>query len=281
MPRQLRQSSMSRGLGVTELVKAAAPGAGANFTRAVPGDYWERCLALTFQLVTSAAAGTRLPVINYMDGDGFVFNQVPLSGGIGPGLTVTTYADLATVTPVQQPVSQQTEGSVTSPAAGATIASLTLPAGDWQLAWQVMVDINGAVADDDNFGLFSGAVQLVGSESGHAPGVPYPQEPVEVSLGAAGGTVAVKAIALGTVTAVYVAQLAAVPLSQAGLQATMPDFLMRSGWQLGVTVAGIQAGDQISAVALLLERFPSDTAAGRPRIDVWELIEDAMRRQAG
>ena len=262
IPNETRQSSLSHGLGLTQLLKPVQPAAGANFTRAVPGEFFERYLALAFQLVTAVAAGNRSLAINYLDGDGFIFNQTPVALAIPPSTTMNVYADLVATTPVQQPVTQQASGSVLNPAAGGTIVTLTLPPGDWQLAWEVEIEGTTSATDDNNLAIFQGATQLAPSENGHVVGQPYTQETLEVNAGPAGATITVKATVLATVGATYLAQIVATPLSQLGVQAVIPDVLFRSGWQLQVAVGNIQAGDQISGIGLLTERYPSDTAVG-------------------
>lgn len=97
-------------------------------------------------------------------------------------------------------------GQVTSPAAGATIVSLAgLPAGDYSITWQVELSGTLAAADANNFQLLNGASVLLASDNLAVAGV-YPQPGVVVTV-PAGGTVSIQAIALGTVGAVYRAQL--------------------------------------------------------------------------
>lgn len=121
----------------------------------------------------------------------------------------------------------QAEGTVTGPAAGATIAQVVLSQGLWLISWTVGFGSGAVAAADTN------NMQLTGQTGGPLtaliPAVAnteVPQPQVEFT-GAA--TVAVKAIALATATAVYEAQIVATPVTagfarifdgaqQAGLQ---------------------------------------------------------------
>lgn len=102
--------------------------------------------------------------------------------------------------------STTTEGSVTSPAAGATITSQALAAGTYTVSWSVQLSGTLAAADANNFGLYNGAT-LVATSLNTATAGTYPQPTVTVVIPGGGATLAIKAIALGTVGAVYTAQL--------------------------------------------------------------------------
>lgn len=267
IPRELRGSNLGYGLGATRIVKLPSPAAAAGFTHTIPADNWERLLSLAFNLVTSAAAGTRTLAIVFQDGDGNTFNLTPISNEVGPGQNIIAYADLASVTQVAVPASHQTEGSATSPAAGATIASLVLPSGGWTLTWIVQVSGTVGAPEINNFQLFNGATLLDTSVNGNAVGVPYQQLASEVQIPVGGATVAVKNNVLATVGAVYAAQLVATPANLPAAQVQVPDFLMHSGWAWGIQLGNPQAGDQLSAILALMERFPSDLAGGYQRPD--------------
>lgn len=108
------------------------------------------------------------------------------------------------------------EATVTGPAAGATIASLVLPAGTWSISWTVGFGSGAVAAADTN------NMQLTGPASALTAVIPavanteVPQPPVVLTT--AGVTVAVKAIALGTATAVYEAQIVATPVANSALR---------------------------------------------------------------
>lgn len=272
---QLRPAASGRGRGWQELRKPANPAPGGGFTFANDGTYWRRLISLAATIATSATAGTRTLGIAYQDGDGFTYNFVPLSNEIGPSQTLTAYGDLATVTPVQVPESHQGEGSVTSPGAAATITSFSLPAGGWTLNWTIELAGTPAAGDANNFQLTLGAVQELVSINPGAVAGPLQQNGVQVQVPAGGATVAVKSIAAGTAGAIYTAQLVALPANLIQLQVTLPDFIVKSGWQIVLQLGSPQAGDQISGLGLLFENYPSsdyDALEGDPADRLAELI---------
>ena len=267
IPRELRLSNLGYGAGVTKLFKLPQPAAAASFVRTIPADWWERILSLAFTLVTSGVAGTRTLAVVFQDQDGNIFNLTPISNEIGPNLNVTAYADLASVTPVAVPASHQAEGQQTSPAAGTTIVSLVLPSGGWTLNWLVQVSGTVGAPEQDNFALVSAGTQLDVSINGIVAGQPYQQQAAQVQIPVGGATVLVRNVALATVGAVYAAQLVATPANVPAAQVQLPDFLMHTGWAWGIQLGGAQAGDQLSNLLLLAERFPSDLAGGYQPVD--------------
>lgn len=104
------------------------------------------------------------------------------------------------------------EGSVTSPAALATIATTpVLPAGTYQLNW--LVSLGGTVGAGD-----ANNMRITGPSGGPFvalfPGAAgqYPQQPLEVTL-TAPTAIIVQAIAVGTVASVYGAEITATPVT--------------------------------------------------------------------
>lgn len=64
-------------------------------------------------------------------------------------------------------------------------------------------------------------------------------------------------------------------LANAGLSiVSMPELLLRSGWQFQMNGVGIQAGDLFSDMRLIVQRFPSNVASGDY---IHELREHWMR----
>lgn len=101
---------------------------------------------------------------------------------------------------------QENAGQVTSPAAGATIVSVTgLPAGDYSVSWTVELAGTLGAADANNFQLLNGASVIFASDNQAVAGI-YSQPGVVITA-PANGTVSIQAIALATVGAVYRAQL--------------------------------------------------------------------------
>lgn len=103
-------------------------------------------------------------------------------------------------------VSSDAEARVVAPAAGATIVSIAgLAAGDYQVTWSVELDGAAAAGDENNFQLMNGAAAVLRSDNPGAAGN-YPQPGVVVTV-AAGGTLSVQAVGIGTAAVGYSAQL--------------------------------------------------------------------------
>jgi hypothetical protein len=108
--------------------------------------------------------------------------------------------------------SQDVESSVAAPGAGATIATLALPQGEWSISWQVSVSGTVAAAEINNLQLEQNAVTLMKSVNGNTVGQPYSQSPVTVSIPLGGQNVTVNAVAAGTAGSTYTAQIVASPI---------------------------------------------------------------------
>lgn len=110
---------------------------------------------------------------------------------------------------------QYNENSVTSPAAGATIVSLSgIPAGTY--AVEVVTELTGtpAAADANNFRLTPSSGNVQNLLNTGAVGE-FSQEEIQVTLGAS-GTLTITAIAIGTVGAIYSATISITPVGQIG-----------------------------------------------------------------
>lgn len=258
--------------GNTYLVKPTSPAAGAGFTYKVDSAWYERIIAITFGFAASAAAANREVVLNYQDADAFTFTQVPALSLVIASQTVSAFGDLEGITPVTSAESASNYGTVTSPAAGANIVQVTgLPPGSYQVAWTV--ELGGTITagtDNDNFKLASGGVQLARSVNPAVAGQ-YPQLPYDIDL-LSSVAIAVQALALATVGAIYSATLTITPLSAAGAQLLLPDMLLKPSWQLVISVTNIQAGDQLSAIGIMTERYPSNWADGSLEADLEQLL---------
>lgn len=109
-------------------------------------------------------------------------------------------------------VTAENEGRVVAPAAGATITSVTgLVAGDYLVSWTVQLDGAAAAADENNFQLMNGAALVDKSVNPPTAGE-FPQLSAIVTV-AAGGTISVQAIGIGTAAVGYTAQLTAALLA--------------------------------------------------------------------
>lgn len=104
------------------------------------------------------------------------------------------------------------EGSVTSPAAGAQIAgTVVLAAGTYNVDWTVGLAGTLAAADANNFQLRNAVTGVLVSANLAVAG-DYPQQPIQLVVAQA-TTVNVIAIALGTVGAIYTAQITVTPVT--------------------------------------------------------------------
>ena len=153
--------------GWQELIKPPSPAFGANFTRVVPVETYERVVALRYQLATSAVVGNRFPQIRFADQDGSDFLR---SAGAG-----------------------------TIVASASVLPSLV---------------VNGA--------------GNVGGTTGDTFG-------------------------------------------------TLPDLLLPPLYSISIAVAGIDAGDQISNIRMIIQRIPADVASG----DRYYEVLEAWRAMAG
>ncbi len=114
------------------------------------------------------------------------------------------------------------EGSVISPAAGATIVTLAgLAAGTYLVNWEVELSGTLAAADANNFQITRPSLAAVGSVNLAVAGV-YPQAPLEITV-PSGGFISILAIGLATVGAVYSAQLTLTPVATPNTVAELQD----------------------------------------------------------
>lgn len=261
------------GRGFTELLPLAQPAAGAALTRKVPFNTWERLRAVAFTYTASANITGRQPVIRYLSPDAQVIVETPMGAQVGPSGVVNCFAWPGAPASAPAGLSIEGDASVTSPALGATIASITLPQGTWTINTGVRTSGTVAAIDSNNMQL-NGPLPLPMVLDVPSGGSNLSQQnavTVEVPVG--GSTISVTAIAAGTVGAIYTAQITATPGEATSGYAPLPDLLLRAGWSVQLTAIGIQAADQISAAFLLADRFPSGYASGAD----WEDDEEQAR----
>jgi len=259
--------------GIGQLLIGTNPAAGANYTRQVPGDYWERILSLAFTLTTSATAAARTLAMNFLDGDGHIWNQTAIAFGVTQSNTYAAYGDLAQVSPIAGGTGLSSEGSVTSPGATATITSVALPAGTYQVS--AVVNLAGTVTqgtDNNNIKLNNGGLTLYANlDNTIAAGEQY-FGPYEIEIPSSGGSVLAQTIGAATTGAIYSVSLTATPtVYQTSFQ--FPDFVLQPGWQVQIAVGNIQAADQLSGIYLNLERYSSDYANGGYELEQDERIQ--------
>lgn len=268
---------MSRPVGLRRgsayRVKPANPAAGGGFTYTVGAGYWERIAALTFTLATSAAAPDRSAVLNYLDGDGSLVNQTLMIPLLGPSQTWIASADLSGSSGQPGAAGLSATGTAGSPAAGATIASIAAPAGDFTVSWLISLGGTVAAADTNNFGVFVGAVQVAQSVNPGSSFTSIAQQPVNIQVPPGGATVAIKAIGAGTAGSNYNAELTLGWTANNTSYPELPDLILKPLDQAQIAVAGIQAADQLSAIVLTTERYPSNWADGSLEQDLEQLLE--------
>lgn len=257
--------------GNTYLDTPAQPAAGANYLHKVDNAWWERVVSLYFTFVAAAGGNPRQVLINLLNADGVLFNTTPAVVSVQAGETWNVSADLAGTPGAPAGDSIGAAGTVTSPAAGATITSAPIGQGVWTVSWNVSLSGTVGAPEVNNFKITTTGVNWGNSDNPGAVGGPWIQSPVQVISPAGGTTVAVKTSVLGTTGAVYDAAFSAVPVGAVTTYPQLPNIVLKSSWQLQVQVAGIQAGDQISNIALLVERYPSNWADGSLRFDYEQL----------
>lgn len=76
------------GRGYQKAIQSTNPAAGANFTHNVPGDSWERLIALAFTLTTDSNAANRIVTVNYGDPQGNTYT----ADGAAVAVTASTTA---------------------------------------------------------------------------------------------------------------------------------------------------------------------------------------------
>lgn len=104
-------------------------------------------------------------------------------------------------------------GSVAAPAAGATIASISLGNGLYQVAWNLELAGAAGAADIDNVGLYVGAT-LVAQSVNLGVAADYPQAIAAISVSGGPLTLTAKAIGAATAGTTYTVNLEIMPLTQ-------------------------------------------------------------------
>lgn len=244
------------------------PAAGAGFTHKVDSAWWERLVSLYFTFAATGGTVPREVAINLSNGDGTVFNSTPAIVQAQPGETWNVSADLSGTYAGPGGTSEGAAGTVTSPAAGATIASVTVGPGLWTMNWNVSLSGTVGAPEQNNFKAVITGVNLGNSDNPASVGGPWSQAPVQFEAPAGGTTAAIKTSVLATTGAVYDGAFTVAPVAAATTYPQLPDITLKSGWSWGVTITGVQAGDQLSGIIALCERYPSNWADG-------SLAEDA------
>jgi hypothetical protein len=115
------------------------------------------------------------------------------------------------------PSDSQASGTVNTPAAGATIASLALANGTYAVEWSVELEGTPGVGDIDNFELLINATNLGVSKNLGVVGV-YPQPNAQAFVTFGPLTLAVKAVGAATAGAIYSATIVVTQINNASGQ---------------------------------------------------------------
>jgi len=259
---QVLTAPISGGKGIYELLPYPNPAAGSGLSRTIPGDYWERMIAVSFNFVASATSARRSLAFQFQNGDGVPFLSVPIIAEVNTSQSISVFGYRGALPYATWDASQSYYGTATSPGAATTIVSAgTYPPGLYQIEWTVELQgTTTAGTDNDNFKLVAGGTTVEQSVNGFAVGA-YPQQNTFVDLSVA-GTITVANINAGTSGAVYSSNITVIPQTTQNTNFVIPDITIQSGWIAAVVGNQLQAGDQISTVNFLLERYASDYANG-------------------
>lgn len=238
------------------------PAAGGGFTWTVPSDWWVRILTLGFTLTADATAQARGVNITYADADGTTLDTNPAIALALAGQAIPVIGDMQIPAAAPANASQFQYGTVTSPGAGAGIASIaSLTPGLYLVSWQV--ELSGTLTagtDNDNFRIVTAATTYARSVN-LAVAATYAQQPIYVWV-ASGGSLNLQANAAATVGAVYAGSITATLVQPSPVQAMLPDITLKSGSTLSLAAVNFHSGDQLSAITFTAERFPSNWADG-------------------
>jgi hypothetical protein len=228
--------------GWTAPLAIPTPAAGATVAaRKVPGETWERVLVARATLTTDATVGLRLPRFEVLDQGGATIYGQTLSGGIGPSSTavVSVAKDGATGRPYVPGGATNAPGN---PAPGAEVA-LTVPAGV------------SAALDAVTFKLVTSATVATRTPTLIIDDGVNVMWQLQAAAGQAAGS-----------TVIYQyggnSELA---LRNGVLTEPLPPLILGPGYRIRTVTAGIQVGDQYSAIVASYGQSPSGDAAAPTR----------------
>lgn len=127
-------------------------------------------------------------------------------------------------------------GQQTAPGAGATIASISLPNGEYTVEWTLELQGTPGAGEVNNVALDIGATQVATSVNLGAVGN-YPQQNANVSVTGGPLTLAAKAIGAGTAGAIYIINFTITPTGNS--QCTLSD-----GGMVVATISVLQGADR-------------------------------------
>lgn len=240
------------------------PAAGAALLRTVPSDMSERLRSVKYTFTPSAVAATRQPVFNVLDGQGNIVDQYLAGPPVPASFPITSFLSRRAVPDALQAQSNDAEGSVNGPLAGGVIASTgNLPQGEYSVTVVVRLGGTTAATDGNNMQLQVGATVVEVINQGSASGSVGNLGPVNVDA-PGGQPITVNAIAAGTGTATYTAQIVATLIAGTAFYGSLPDILIPAGWSWQIAVNAMDAGDTITNVRAAMWRYPATALLPSP-----------------
>lgn len=244
-----RYSGQSVSRRVRRIALGATPAAGADWSVTVPGGFIWRVISAYASLVSSAAAGQRMPRLQISDGVA-TFLDLPPVNGQQASLThrYSWLASGSTYQAVAGVPSTVIAGAVATTGA-ATALSYTVPTGAQAVLRTATFHLIGGTPPTVQLQLVRGATTIV-LWSGSADTQLYPELALiagdvvrwQVTAGGAGSS--------GDFT------ISGEPTSLAGTTdgeaITIPELVLEAGWQIKVSTDNLDVGDQWSAPRLYI-----------------------------
>jgi hypothetical protein len=265
--------------GNWQLVKPPSPAAGAGYTYSVDPKWWERLINVTATIATAGTAGLRTVSLQLADADSYVFSTIPLIRGVPGSATVSGQASKELAPAGVPGASVAANGSVTDPAAFASICQITgLAAGIYQVTATVYLSGTVTSADANNMsigGAGFGALVIVYPGAANIP-VTYT---AQIDVGA-GATVGLQTLAAASgAAAVYNADMVITPVQLGPCTAKLPDLLLKPGWTASLVITNVNVADQLSGIGIMTERYSSDWASGSLGADEERQLRDFLHWQ--
>jgi hypothetical protein len=252
--------------GTTELLSVPSQPATPLYTRWVPSEYYERILALNFTLTCSATSGYRDIALQFNDQNGVIVGYVPVGGQVTASSVTQAFGSIQAPQQLQYATTIAGYGSVTTPAAGATVCSISnLGTSQYQANWIIELEGTPSATDIDNFGLYGPSGGLVAQGVNLGSIGLWSQNPVTYNQ-FTNGVVRIKAIAAGTTGAIYSASLAMTQIALPYPLVRLPNLVMRPGWGVQFVISNAQSGDTLNPIYFLVERYPAKWASGNQQL---------------
>jgi hypothetical protein len=280
--RQLMTAPPGIRVGNTTLIKPPNPPASTPYVFTNSSDYWVRITAATFTLATLANQGAvRNTCPQWADADGFVYAQSPSYETLQDGMTVPWFgalqqpAAIGPTYPVVEGSTQLQNGQplVTNIQEGESLTGFDLsglpPTAPSTTTVQITNTLGGVLTWAWPQPV-AGPQPLIVRFPGPIPPL-NATTPITFTVTSAA---TVGNFALNTYGAF-------VPPFSFGIMGPMPDVILKPGHTWTTFIQGMVAGDQISNVGLLLERYPSDFASGARAANEEAVISQYLATHGG